>query len=84
MKNQQQWPQEATQNDPTSSQDGPQTAFYLIFFCFVFFTDFCMLFDFGAIWGGFWEHKLVIFGIDFLMIFACRSKIAPRAAKRGQ
>ena len=41
-------------------------------------------FDFGVILGGFWEPKSVIFGIDFLMIFACRSKIAPRAAKSCQ
>ena len=40
--------------------------------------------DFGVILGGFGGSKSVIFGIDFLMIFACRSKIAPRAAKSGQ
>ena len=34
-----------------------------------------------VILGGFGGSKSVIFGIDFLMIFACRSKIAPRAAK---
>ena len=38
--------------------------------------------DFGSLWAPFWEPKSVIFGIDFWMIFACRSKIAPRAAKR--
>ena len=40
--------------------------------------------DLGVILGGFGGSKLVIFGIDLLMIFACRSKIAPRAAKSGQ
>ena len=30
-------------------------------------------FDFGVILGGFWGSKSVIFGIDFLMIFECRS-----------
>ena len=40
-------------------------------------------FDFGSLWAPFWEPKSVILGIDFLMIFACRSKIAPRAAKSG-
>ena len=33
--------------------------------------------------GGFGGSKSVIFGIDFLMIFACRSKSGPRAAKSG-
>jgi len=37
--------------------------------------------DFGSLWAPFLEPKSVIFGIDFWMIFACRSKIAPRAAK---
>jgi hypothetical protein len=41
-------------------------------------------FDFGSLWAPFWEPKSVIFGIDFLMIFACRSEIAPRAAKSCQ
>ena len=40
-------------------------------------------FDFGSLWAPFWEPKSLIFGIDFWMIFACRSKIAPRAAKSG-
>ena len=39
--------------------------------------------DFGAILGGFWEPKSVIFGIDFLLIFTCRSKSGPRAAQSG-
>ena len=39
--------------------------------------------DFGVILGGFGGSKSVIFGIDFLMIFACRSKSGPRAAKSG-
>ena len=37
--------------------------------------------DFGAIWDPFWEPKSVIFGFDFLMIFACCSKIVLRASK---
>ena len=37
--------------------------------------------DVGSLWASFLEPKSVIFGIDFWMIFACRSKIAPRAAK---
>ena len=37
--------------------------------------------DFGSLWAPFWEPKSVILGIYFWMIFACRSKIAPRAAK---
>ena len=27
-------------------------------------------FDFGSLWAPFWEPRSVIFGIDFLMIFA--------------
>ena len=40
--------------------------------------------DLGSLWAPFWEPTSVILGIDFLMIFACRSKIAPRAPKSGQ
>ena len=36
--------------------------------------------DFGPLWAPFLEPKSVIFRIDFWMIFACRSKIAPGAA----
>ena len=39
--------------------------------------------DFGVILGGFGGSKSVIFGIDFGMIFACRSKSGLRAPKRG-
>ena len=39
---------------------------------------------FGNILEPFWRSTSVIFGIDFLMIFACRSKSGPRAAKSGQ
>ena len=39
--------------------------------------------DFGSQKGAPREPKSVIFGIDFSLIFTCRSKIAPRAAKRG-
>ena len=38
--------------------------------------------DLGSLWAPFWEPTSVIFGIDLLMIFACRSEIAPRAARR--
>ena len=39
--------------------------------------------DLGVILGAFGESKSVIFGIDFGMIFACRSKSGLRAPKRG-
>ena len=39
--------------------------------------------DFGALWGAFGGSKSVILGIDFGMIFACRSKSGLRAPKRG-
>ena len=39
--------------------------------------------DFGSQKGTRRESKSVIFGIDFSLIFTCRSKIAPRATKRG-
>ena len=38
--------------------------------------------DFGVILGAFGGSKSVIFGIDFLLIFACRSKSDLRAPKR--
>ena len=41
------------------------------------------LVDLGVILGAFGESKSVIFGIDFGMIFACRSKSGLRAPKRG-
>ena len=34
--------------------------------------------------GGFWDRKSVVFGIVLFMIFACRSKIAPRASQERQ
>ena len=37
--------------------------------------------DFGALLGAFGGSKSIIFGIDFGMIFACRSKSGPRAAQ---
>ena len=40
-------------------------------------------FDFRIILGGFWEPKSVIFGVNFGMIFACRSKSGPTAPKSG-
>ena len=42
---------------------------------------------FGVLLGGFWVPKSVIFGIDFLMTFACRSKSGqerPRAVSERQ
>ena len=39
--------------------------------------------DLGSQKGARRESKSVIFGIDFSLIFTCRSRIAPRAAKRG-
>ena len=54
-------------------------------FSYLFLTSILVRFgyDFGSRWAPFLEPKSVIFGIDFWMIFACRSKIAPRAAKSG-
>ena len=54
-------------------------------FSYLFLTSILVRFgcDFGSLWAPFLEPKSVIFGIDFWMIFACRSKIAPRAAKSG-
>ena len=62
---------------PVSSYFGTFSASFLvpIFDCFFF--------DVGVILGGFWEPKSVIFGINFWMIFACRSKSGPRALKSG-
>ena len=64
---------------PRRLQDGLEE----VFFSHRFLSSILVRFgiDFGAIWDPFWEPKSVIFGIDFLMIFACRSKITPRAAK---
>ena len=39
--------------------------------------------DFGALWGAFGGSKSIIFGINFGMIFACRSKSGLRAPKSG-
>ena len=39
--------------------------------------------DFGALLGAFGGSKSIIFGIDFGMIFACRSKSGLRAPKSG-
>ena len=43
---------------------------FSVFVRFVFCIDFWLLFgtnlvSFGVLWGGFWEPKSVIFGIDF-------------------
>ena len=64
-------------------------AFWRCWFASFFASIFdCFLIRFwghlGRLLGGFGGSKSVIFGIDFLMIFACRSKIAPRAAKSCQ
>ena len=54
---------------------------FRFFFRFVFGIDFWLFF--GSMLGSFWEACSVIFGIDVLMIFECRSKSSPRAAKSG-
>ena len=64
---------------PRRSQDGFISVLFSLRFLHRFFVGLGS--DVGAIWGGFWDPKSVIFGIDFSLIFACRSKIAPRAAK---
>ena len=46
-----------------------------------FFVDLGV--DFGALQGAFGGSKSIIFGIDFGMIFACRSKSGLRAPKSG-
>ena len=57
----------------------------LLLFSHRFFDRFLVALGshFGSILGPFWGSKSVIFGIDFFMIFACRSKSAPRASKSG-
>ena len=45
-------PQDGTQNDPRSPQDGPKTVLFRFFFRFVFCIDFWSLF--GAILVSFW------------------------------
>ena len=67
---------------PRQPQDGLEHRFFSYRFLSSILVGFG--FDFGSLWAPFWEPKSVIFGIDFLMIFACRSKIAPRAAKSPQ
>ena len=63
----------------------PQDGLISVLFSFRFLYRFFVVcwFNFGAILGDFWEPKSIIFGIYFCMIFACRFKIAPRAAKSG-
>ena len=62
----------------------PQDGLEEVFFSHRFLSSILvgLGFDFGSLWAPFWEPKSVIFGIDLLMIFACRSEIAPRAARR--
>ena len=64
----------------------PQDGLEEVFFSHRFLSSILIRFgvDFGSLWASFWEPKSVIFGIVFLMIFACRSKSGPRAAKSGQ
>ena len=66
---------------PRRPQDGLEEVFFRVDFYHRFWS--VLGSDFGAIWDPFWEPKPVIFGIDFWMLFACRSKIAPRAPKSG-
>jgi len=54
--------------------------FVASFFASMFY---CFWSDFGVILGGFGEPKSIIFGVEILWIFACRSKSGPRAAKSG-
>ena len=62
----------------------PRRSYFGSFFASFFASIFCRFgVPFWCHLGGFWDPKSVIFGIDFSMIFACRSKIAPRAAKSG-
>ena len=57
---------------PRQPQGGLSSMFFSLRFLHRILVAFWV--DFGVIWGGFWEPKSVIFGIDFLMIFSCRSK----------
>ena len=66
---------------PRRPQDGLKDGFCSYRFLSSSLVGFVI--DFGSLWAPFLEPKSVIFGIDFWMIFACRSKIAPRAAKSG-
>ena len=66
---------------PRWPQDGLEDSFFSYLFLFSILVRFGC--DFGSLWAPFLEPKSVILGIDFWMIFACRSKIAPRAAKSG-
>ena len=55
-----------------------------LFFRFVFASILITFWlDVRNILGGFGKSKSVILGIDFWIIFACRSKSGPRAAKSG-
>ena len=70
------------QDDPRSVQDGPKTILKRFFsHRFLISVLVGLGFDFGSFCVPCSEPKSVIFGIDFLMVFACRSKIAPRAVK---
>ena len=66
---------------PRRLQDGLEEVFFSHCFLSSIFIRFGV--DFGAIRDPFWEPKSVMFGIYFLMVFACGSKIVPRAAKSG-
>ena len=67
-------PQDSTQNDPRSPQDGPRRSYISFFFVSFLVSIFgCFLVRFwchlGVLLGGFWVPKSVIFGIDFRMRF---------------
>ena len=64
---------------PRWPQDGLEDSFFSYLFLFSILVRFGC--DLGSLWDHFWEPKSIIFEIDFWMIFVCRSKIAPRAAK---
>ena len=86
-------PQDSTQNDPRSSQDGPKTILFRFFFRFVFCIDFWSLFGailvpfrgalgrlLGAQIGHFWHR----FFVDVCMSFQERPKSGQEPPKSGQ
>ena len=75
----------AATNRPKIAPRQPQDDLEDSFFSHRFLLSILFRFgvDFGSLWAPFLEPKSVILGIDFWMIFACRSKSGPRAAKSG-
>ena len=86
MKNQYFWVQEATQNDPRSSQDGPKTVLCRFFFRFVFCIDFLSLFGsilvpFGGAFGSPNRSFLASIFWWFLHVVPRSPQERPRAAQ---